>query len=180
MVNASNDSATLGGGVSRALAVECGPTLQEEMRQKLSDEFDGVLDEGDCLVTSPGASSRFRFVLHVPAVDYRSTKARLGREPSGVERTVTSLERVQACIEAALRAATDLAAREGTPFSVAFPLLGAGAGGLPVAAVCRAMIDGLRSFFGDDPDATIDRVVFAVPEEDRFAICQRMVTSAFD
>lgn len=176
VVNASNDSATLGGGVSRALFDECGGrVLQEEMKTKLQEEHDGLLEEGDCLVTSAGTSTRVRFILHVPAVDYRGTRARLGDD---VERTVTSPERVQACVEAALRAAAELAAREG-PLSVAFPLLGAGAGGLPVATVCQAMISGLRSFFHERSDAPVSSVVFAVPEPDRYAVCARLLKSAF-
>lgn len=177
VVNASNDSATLGGGVSRVLFSECGgATLQEEMIQKLADEFDGVLDEGDCLVTSAGTSTKIRHLLHVPAVDYRGTRAKLGA--TGVEKTVTSPERIQACTEAALRAAADIFKEEGRPISVAFPLLGAGAGGLPVAVVCRSMIEGLRSFFPEAPDAAIALVVFAVPEPDRFEVCSRLVSSA--
>lgn len=177
-MNASNDSATLGGGVSRALYNECGgDVLQREMKQKLEDELDGVLDEGDCLVTSAGTSKRIRHLLHVAAVDYRGTRARLG--PSGFEKTVTSPQRIQTCTEAALRSAADLGTTEGKSVSLAFPLLGAGAGGLPVAVACRAMIAGLRDFFAESPDAPIDLVVFAVPEPDRFEICSRLVSSAF-
>lgn len=178
VVNASNDSARLGGGVSRALFEECGGSvLQTEMSQKLEDDFDGVLDKGDCMVTSAGTSAKIRHLLHVPAVDYRGTRARLSA--SGVERTVTSPERIQACAEAALRAAADLAKEEGVALSVAFPLLGAGAGGVPVVAVCHSMIDGLRDFFAESPEAAIDLVVFAVPEPDRFAVCSRLVKAAF-
>ena len=178
VVNASNDTARLGGGVSRALFDECGgPLLQQEMSQKLADDFDGVLDEGDCMVTSPGSSTKMRHLLHVPAVDYRGTRARLGA--SGVERTVTSPERIQACTEAALRAVADIAREEGKPIAVAFPLLGGGAGGIPIATVCRSMIAGLRDFFAESPEAAIDQVVFAVPEADHFEVCSRLVTSAF-
>lgn len=177
VVNASNDTATLGGGVSRALYNECGgDVLQREMKQKLEDELDGVLDEGDCLVTSAGTSTKFRHVLHVPAVDYRGTRARVGAV--GVEKTVTSPERIQACTTAALRAASEIAGRDGRPVSVAFPLLGAGAGGKPVAVVCRSMIAGLREFFAESPQAGIELVVFAVPEPDRFGLCDRLVASA--
>ena len=178
VVNASNDSARLGGGVSRALFDECGgPSLQQEMNEKLEDDFDGVLDEGDCMITSAGTSSKMRHLLHVPAVDYRGTRARLGA--SGVERTVTSPERIQACVEAALRTAADIAKEDGKPISVAFPLLGGGAGGVPVAIVCHAMIAGLRGFFNESPQAAIDLVVFAVPEPDRFIVCDRLVKAAF-
>jgi O-acetyl-ADP-ribose deacetylase (regulator of RNase III) len=178
VVNASNDTARLGGGVSRALSEECGgPVLQAEMNQKLEDEFDGVLDEGDCMVTSAGTSTKIRHLLHVPAVDYSGTRARMGA--AGVEKTVTSAERVKSCTEAALRATAYVAQEQGKPISVAFPLLGAGAGGLPLAVVCQSMIAGLRDFFKEEPDAAIDLVVFAVPEPDRFEICSRLVKAAF-
>lgn len=179
VVNASNDSATLGGGVSRALFIECGgDVLQDEMKQKLADEFDGVLDEGDCMVTSAGTSTKIRNLLHVPAVDYRGTRAVRGA--AGIEKTVTLPERIRACTDAALRAAADLGVSEGKPVSVAFPLLGAGAGGVPVAVVCRSMIAGLRDFFSESPEAAIDLVVFAVPEPDRFELCSRLVSSALN
>jgi O-acetyl-ADP-ribose deacetylase (regulator of RNase III) len=178
VVNASNDTARLGGGVSRALSEECGgPVLQAEMNQKLEDEFDGVLDEGDCMVTSAGTSAKIRHLLHVPAVDYSGTRAKMGA--AGVERTVTSPERIQACTEAALRAAADIAKEEGKPISVAFPLLGGGAGGVLIPVVCHAMIAGLRDFFTESPEAANDLVVFAVPEPDRFEICSRLVKAAF-
>ncbi|CAN5925125.1 hypothetical protein BH11MYX4_BH11MYX4_02890 [soil metagenome] len=178
VVNASNDSTTLGGGVSRALFDECGgAVLQDEMWGRLEDEFDGVLDEGDCMVTSAGTSTKFRFVLHVPAVDFRGTRARLGA--SGVERTVTSPERIRACTEAAIRAAASIGKEEGKPMSIAFPLLGAGAGGLHVTVVCRSMIAGLRDLVAESPDAAIDLVVIAVPETDHFELCARLVAAAF-
>lgn len=178
VVNASNNSAMLGGGVSRALFLECGGVVfQREMTEKLKDELDGVLDQGDCLVTSAGTSPRIRHVLHVAAVDYRRTRARLGT--AGVEKTVTSPERIQACTEAALRSSAELGTIEGKPVSLAFPLLGAGAGGLAVDVVCRAMIAGLRDFFAESPEAAIDFIIFAVPEADRFEVCSRLVSSAF-
>jgi O-acetyl-ADP-ribose deacetylase (regulator of RNase III) len=180
IVNASNDSAALGSGVSRAISAECGgAVLQDEMRARLEEDLDGVLEEGDCLVTSSGTSKKFDFVLHVAAVDYRGNKARLGVGNAGVEATVTSAARIQACAYAALQSAADIAAREGRPMSVTFPLLGAGAGHLPPAIAVNAMIAGIRELFHESPEAAIDAIVFAVPEPDRFAICERLVRSAF-
>jgi O-acetyl-ADP-ribose deacetylase (regulator of RNase III) len=177
-VNASNNTASLGSGVSRAFFEECGgKILQEEMKAKLEDEHDGVLEEGDCLVTSAGTSTKFKFALHVPAVDCSGTRARVGQ--AGFEHTVTSPERVRACVEAALRAVATLAEREGRPLSVAFPLLGAGAGGLTVGTVCQAMIGAMRGFFHEQPEASIAAIIFAVPEPDRLEICARLLKSAF-
>jgi O-acetyl-ADP-ribose deacetylase (regulator of RNase III) len=176
VVNASNNEARLGGGVSGALAVECGPRLQAEMKEQLED-LGGALDEGDCLVTSAGSSTRFKHVLHVPAVDFRGPKAVLG--PGGVKKTVTSMDRIRACTEAALRAATELAKENGRPMSVTFPLLGAGAGALTPAQSVTAMVEAIRDFFHEEPEAPIEGIVFAVPEPDRLAICTRLVKAAF-
>lgn len=40
------------------------------------------------------------------------------------------------------------------------------------------MIAGLREFFRASPEAGIELVVFAVPEPDRFSLCERLVASA--
>lgn len=178
VVNASNSAGALGSGVSRAIANECGgAVLQEEIRERLAEEFDGVLEEGDCLVTSAGTSTRLKHVLHVASVDYRGVKA---VEVGGrVVSTVTSADRVRTGTEAALAAATELARAKGTTTSVTFPLLGAGAGGLGPTAAMNAMLGGMRAYFRADPDAPIDRIVFAVPEQDRHELCAAMIASAF-
>jgi hypothetical protein len=56
---------------------------------------------------------------------------------------------------------------------VAFPLLGAGSGGLSPGVSLKAMIDGIRRFFREDPEAPVTRVVFAVPEPDRFELVNK-------
>jgi O-acetyl-ADP-ribose deacetylase (regulator of RNase III) len=159
VVNASNPDAVLGGGVSRALFNECGgEVLQKEMREKLDEEFEGELEPDDCLVTSGGASKKIRFVLHVPSVDYR--------DPG-----TSSAARVASSAEAALRAAALLAEKEG-PIAVALPLLGAGSGGLSPGVSLKAMVDGMRRVFRVQPDAPVTRVVFAVPEPDRYEVAR--------
>jgi O-acetyl-ADP-ribose deacetylase (regulator of RNase III) len=151
VVNASNPDAVLGGGVSRALFDECGgAVLQREMKEKLEAEFDDELGPEDCLVTTGGTSAKVRFVLHVASVDYRT-------------QDTTSSERVAAAAEAALRRAIDVATPE-APLSVAFPLLGAGSGGLSPGLSLKAMVDGMRRVFREDPSAPVSRVVFAVPD----------------
>jgi O-acetyl-ADP-ribose deacetylase (regulator of RNase III) len=159
VVNASNPDAVLGGGVSRALFNECGgEVLQKEMREKLDDEFGGKLEPDDCLVTSGGTSKKTRFVLHVPSVDYR--------DPG-----TSSAARVASSAAAAMRRAALLAEKEG-PLAVAFPLLGAGSGGLSPGVSLRGMVDGMRRVFHEQPDAPITRVVFAVPEADRYDVAK--------
>jgi O-acetyl-ADP-ribose deacetylase (regulator of RNase III) len=171
VVNASNPDAALGGGVSSALFDECGGSvLQSEMREKLEQDHDGVLEEDDCMVTSGGSSTRIRYVLHVASVDYRGVRARVGAGGTA-EHSVTSAARVTTATTAALRAAALLPEPGG--MSVTFPLLGAGSGGLGPAASLTAMVLGMRAFFREEPDAGITEIVFAVPEPDRFQTCQR-------
>ncbi len=164
VVNSSNPQAVLGGGVSRVLFNECGgPVLQQEMKEKVEAEFDGELDIDDCLVTSAGSSTRFKFVLHVPSVDYRSSSGQ------GRAAQASSAERVRRATESAVRAAAELGKKYG-PIAVALPLLGAGSGGLSPGVSLKAMVDGLRALFKEEPDAPITRVVFAVPEPDKYEV----------
>jgi len=155
VVNASNPDAQLGGGVSRALHDECGgDALQDEMREQLEKTTDGELRPDECMVTSGGKSTKIRFVLHVPSVDYRNPQA-------------SSADRVTSATESALRSASRLTEEHG-PLAVALPLLGAGSGGLAPDVSLKAMVDGMQRFFQEQPDARIPRVVFAVPEPERF------------
>ncbi len=74
--------------------------------------------------------------------------------------------------EAALARASELGEAHG-PISIAFPLLGAGVGGLsPGVALEAMMVDGLKSFFRGRPDAPSARLVFAVPEARTFELVQ--------
>lgn len=173
VVNASNPDAALGGGVSRALFDACGgDVLQREMREKLEQEHDGVLEPDDCLITSGGTSSRIRYVLHVASVDYRGVRARIDANGRALH-SVSSAERVAIATEAALRAAASLPEAEGDGITLAFPLLGAGSGGLGPLASLGAMVQGMKAFFHEQPDAKITHIVFAVPEPERAAQCKR-------
>ena len=117
-------------------------------------------------MTSAGTSTRFRFVLHFASVDYRAMRVADGRMQA------SSAERVASGAEAAMRAAAALANEHG-PLSVAFPLLGSGSGHLAPAASLKAMVDGLRRVFKDEPDAPVTRVVFAVPEAETYELAKR-------
>jgi O-acetyl-ADP-ribose deacetylase (regulator of RNase III) len=159
VVNPSNARAALGSGVSRAILDECGGlAFQEEVRRRLDEDLDGKLGPGDCLVTTGGSSARLRHVLHVLTVEYEKG---LG----------STTERVTLATEAALEAATTLGS-EAAPARVAFPLLAAGHGGLAAGVSLKAMVDGLKAFFRESPDAPIGCIVFAVPEPDEFAVAR--------
>lgn len=162
IVNASNSSVALGSGVSAAIREACGGNAyQKEIRGRLEEEFGAELEAEDCLVTSGGTSEAFRWVLHVPAVDYRQPDPETGG-PTGPGR-------VRSCVRAFLREAASLASKndlEGK-LVVATPLLGAGAGGLGPVVSLEAMMGAVR----DSPEESksIGELVFVVlkPEDAR-------------
>lgn len=167
VVNASNPSVALGSGVSGALREACGGVaFQQEVRERLEEDFDTELEADDCLVTSAGTCTAFRWVLHVPAVDYRKRDPETGG-PSGPRR-------VRACVRAFLDAATSLAIENALAgqFVLATPLLGAGAGGLGPIASLDAMMGSvheyLRGSSAEERDA-LAKLVFVVlrPEDAR-------------
>jgi hypothetical protein len=48
-------------------------------------------------------------------------------------------------------------------------LLAGGHGGRTAGASLNAMVDGLKRFFRENAEAPVDRIVFAVPEQDKYA-----------
>jgi O-acetyl-ADP-ribose deacetylase (regulator of RNase III) len=140
VVNASNPDVALGSGVSAAIAEACGgAAYQRELREELEQQFGEPLEPDDCLVTGSGRASAFRWVLHVPAVDYRAADPETGG-PSGPSR-------IARCTRAALREADALAREhdlEGR-LVLATPLLGAGAGGVGEVGSADAMLRATRA-----------------------------------
>lgn len=163
VVNASNERAVLGSGVSGALRGACGPRLQKEMDEALRARG-GILAPDDCLVTSAGDATAFRHVLHVAAVDFRT-------DP------ITSLDRVRHCTRAAMQAAHRLADREGKALSIAFPLLGTGVGGLDREEVFAAMLEELGNFACALGTPPIERVIFAIPDQKLQAQLARLLSA---
>jgi O-acetyl-ADP-ribose deacetylase (regulator of RNase III) len=165
IVNASNPEVLLGSGVSAAIRRACGgDTYQEYLSNALEEEFGGALEADDCLATGPGTSTAFRWVLHVPAVDFSHPDPETGG--------ITGPSRVKTCFRAALDRALELAHAAGEGLVVAAPILGAGVGGLGVTTAVEAMVTALREVAGDLAPADrgrIQRVVFAVlrPEDAR-------------
>jgi O-acetyl-ADP-ribose deacetylase (regulator of RNase III) len=169
IVNASNPSALLGGGVSRAIFEECGgATYQKALIRKLRDELGEHLEIDDCLVTGGGSSKRIRFVLHVASVDYRGLRAVEGA--GGIVHTVSSTDRIARATTAALREA-DRLAHAGVVRSIAFPLLGAGSGGLTPPASVAAIVQGMRAFFHEQPESPIATILIAIPDPEVDAAC---------
>ncbi len=139
IVNASNPHVGLGSGVSGAIREACGGvSFQQEVRAIWEDEFDEPLQAGDCLVTGAGTATAFRWVLHVPTVDYKVPDPQTGG--------VTSPARIRKCVSAVLEEAVVLSESHHLQgrFVLAMPLLGAGHGGLGEVAAVAAMLSGFR------------------------------------
>lgn len=174
IVNASNPHVGLGSGVSGAIREACGGhSFQEEVRGAWEAEFDKPLQPGDCLVTSAGTATAFRWVLHVPAVDYKVRDPETGGSSGPT--------RVMACAASALGEALTLALEIGAdasaPFVLGMPLLGAGHGGLGEVASIRAITQALASVDTDTALSGILDVRFAVLEE-RIAALVRSAVEA--
>ena len=166
IVNASNSAVGLGSGVSGAIRKACGgAAYQAEVRERLEEDFDAELDACDCLVTGPGTSSAFRWVLHVPAVDFRRPDPDTGG-PTGAHR-------IRDCTLAFLDAAAALAHDNGLggKLVVAAPLLGAGVGGLGPVVSLDVMCEAIATWLKDNPGEreSIAQIVLAVlrPDEER-------------
>jgi len=156
IVNASNPDVVLGSGVSGAIRAACGgPPYQDEVSARFDEEFGEPLTADECLVTGPGASDAFRWVLHVPSVDYRTPDPETGR-PSGPTR-------IRSCTAALLAEATRLAEEHGLTgqMVVGVPLLGASHGLQGEVASADCMMEAIAKSGGD----TIAEVRFAVLSE---------------
>lgn len=145
IVNASNPRVGLGSGVSGAIRVACGDDgFQQLVRRAWADEFDEPLQPDDCLLTSAGAATAFRWVLHVLSVDYTPPDPETGG-PSGPSR-------VRRCAAAAFREACTLAREQlhGRNVVLGMPLLGVAHEGLEAVASMRAILEGIGLAQEDD------------------------------
>lgn len=146
IVNAGNPHLGLGSGVSGAIRDACGgQAFQSLVRQAWTEEFDEPLQPEDCLVTSAGSATAFRWVLHVAAVDYKRPDPETGG-PSGPSR-------IQRCAASAFREACMLSREHlnGQPLVLGMPLLGAGHGGVGVVTATRSILAGIAHAQRDCP-----------------------------
>lgn len=144
ILNASNPHVAMGSGVSGAIADACGEGFQALVRAVWKDEFDEPLEPQDCLVTLAGDAPAFRWVLHVPAVDYTLRDPETGGSSGPA--------RVAACTTSALQEALELSKEVESHFVLALPLLGAGHGGLGSVASAGAMMRAIRAFIELHPE----------------------------
>ena len=131
IVNAANNRFWMGSGVAGAIKRRGGAGIERDAMAL------GPVDPGASVITGAGAL-RARFVIHA---------AVMGQD----------LATDAALIRRATAGALELASRQGLT-SIAFPALGTGVGGFPLAECARAMVAEARGF---EP-RSLGRVIFAV------------------
>ncbi|HTK29491.1 MAG TPA: macro domain-containing protein [Vicinamibacterales bacterium] len=129
VVNAANNHFWMGAGVAGALKARGGPEIEREAMAR------GPVEPGRCVVT-PGFRLAARYVVHA---------AVMGQD----------LRTSGPVIEAATRCALDAADALGAA-SIAFPALGTGVGGFPMAECAGLMLGVIKAFA---PRATSVRMV---------------------
>lgn len=143
VVNAANNAFWMGSGVAGAIKARGGRQIEAEAMAQ------GPVQPGECVVTSAGRLAA-RHVIHA---------AVMGQD----------LRTSAAVIQTATRNALELAESRGLA-SIAFPALGTGVGGFPLAECARIMLGAVR---GWAPAAKSLRVV-------RFVLFGRAAYSAFE
>lgn len=119
IVNPANSLGIMQGGVAGAIRAAGGPTIEEEARAS------APIAVGAAVVTTAGDLFA-KAVIHVPTMEEPGQKI--------------GVENVRRATRAAL-----LAAARFNHEVVAFPAIGAGAGGVPFDEAARAMVDELRA-----------------------------------
>ncbi len=127
VVNAANNHLVLGAGVAGAIARRGGGAIQRECDAFV--QANGPLSVGQAALTG-GGDLPARYVIHAAA---------MGDEPPSAD-----------SIRSSTRQVIEITIAEGMR-SVAFPVLGSGVGGFPLAESARLMIDEIRSATADSP-----------------------------
>jgi len=120
IVNPANSYGYMGGGVALAIKLRGGKVIEEEAVKQ------APIPIGSAVVTT-GGSLKVRAIIHAPTVVRPGDRS----SPENVYR--------------ATRAALEKAVERGFK-SVAFPLMGAGVGGLPPKEAARAMYSAIREY----------------------------------
>lgn len=118
IVNAANNDLILGGGVAGSIRVKGGPSIQEECNAI------GPIPVGEAVITGAG-KLKARHVIHAASM-------RLGG--------TTSEEHLREATRNSLKRATENALR-----SIAFPAIGTGIAGFPIARCAEVMLEEVRA-----------------------------------
>jgi len=120
IVNPANSYGYMGGGVALAIKLRGGKVIEEEAVRQ------APIPIGSAVITT-GGSLKVKAVIHAPTVVRPGDKS--------------SPENVYKATKAALEKAVERGFR-----SVAFPLMGAGVGGVPPKEAARAMYSAIREY----------------------------------
>lgn len=138
IVNAANNDLILGSGVAGAISGAGGPAIQEECNRH------GPIKVGEAAITGAG-NMKAEYVIHAASMGF-SSPTTAGTLKSS---TMHSLK----------------LAEENGVGSIAFPALGTGVSGFPMDACAMIMLKTLREYFNNNPDSSIELVIFALFDE---------------
>ena len=151
IVNAANNDLVLGGGVAGAIRNKGGPQIQAEC-----DRI-GPIPVGEAAVTGAGML-RARFVIHAASME-------LGGRTS----------------ESALRDATRNALRRAAEHklrSIAFPAIGTGIAGFPIARCAEVMLEEIRGHL--KRPTSLERVELVLYDQPALAAFERALAAMPD
>ena len=146
IVNAANNDLVLGGGVAGAIRDKGGPTIQEECNRI------GAIGLGEAAITGAGRL-RARHVIHAASM-------RLG--------VSTSEDNLRASTRNAL-----MRADENSLKSIAFPAIGTGIAGFPIARCAQVMLDEVRTHL--EGPTTLERVDFVLFDRRSLEVFERVL-----
>jgi len=145
IVNAANSSLMGGGGVDGAIHRNGGPEIIEECRRLRATEYGAGLPIGEAVATTAGRLPA-RWVIHTVGPVHSPFEDRS--------------ELLASCYRQSLRVAESLGAR-----TVAFPAIGTGIFGWPLADGARVAIDAVRAC-----DAAVTEARFVLFDASAYAV----------
>jgi O-acetyl-ADP-ribose deacetylase (regulator of RNase III) len=140
IVNAANNRLSLGGGVAGAIRKKGGPAIQEECNRI------GPISIGEAAVTGAG-KLKAKYVIHA---------ATMGMD------FVTNSDYIRNSFINSLRCAEEKKVK-----SVAFPALGCGVGGFPVAEAAGIMLEELKKHLRSP--SGLEEVIFVLYRKNDYA-----------
>ncbi len=139
IVNAANNHLWMGSGVAGAIKRAGGQEIEDEAIKK------GPIAVGEAAVTGAGRL-KAKYVIHAAA---------MGQD------LVTDAGKIRSATRNSLKRADELGIK-----TVAFPALGTGVGGFPLAEAARIMIAAVKEYL--DGPTSLEEVVFALRGEDAY------------
>jgi O-acetyl-ADP-ribose deacetylase (regulator of RNase III) len=151
IVNAANQYLQLGSGVAGAIRTKGGPSIQRECDQI------GRCPIGSATITG-GGNLKARHVIHAVG-------------PHGSDRDAD--EKLIGCTRASLALAD-----QHQLHSIAFPAISTGVFGYPIGKCARFMLSTAVSYLRDNPQTSLELVVFCLYGRAAFDVFERELSSA--